>query len=224
MPIARFVSQISPPVRVVVIIAVLFMAAYMTVLKPKEEEIPPVDAGVAAPQTQAGQAVSATQNAVNGADSRNAQAEAAAGGVTGDVPVATGATSVGTAVTTPAQTAPKRGEAVEAGKAGGLPLKVLRGIADGKVMVLLFWNRNAGDDQAVRKELRGVDRHKGKVLVHVAPLGKVSDYQQITRGANVDQSPTVIVVDRDRQVETLVGFNDRATYDQAVSDALRKSR
>jgi hypothetical protein len=32
-----------------------------------------------------------------------------------------------------------------------------------------------------------------------------------------------VVVDRDRKVETLVGYVDRTTIDQAVTDALRDS-
>lgn len=217
------------PIRVMVVLAVMFMGAYMTVLKPKTEEVPPatavpVTAG-GAPQTQVGQPVSAAGNAVAGADARNAQAEAAASGVTseapaaGSAPVATTSQPAGSAAK-----APGSKEAVEAGQVGGLPLSVLRGIADRKVLVLLFWNSKAADDRAVRRELRAIDRHKGKVLVHVAPLKKVAAYQQITRSANVDQSPTVVVVDGNRQVETLVGFNDRRTIDQAVSDAVRASR
>ena len=43
--------------------------------------------------------------------------------------------------------------------------------------------------------------------------------QQITRGADVTQSPTVVIIDRNRKVETLVGYVDRLTIDQAVTDA-----
>ena len=32
-----------------------------------------------------------------------------------------------------------------------------------------------------------------------------------------------MIVDRDRKVETLVGYVDRVTIDQAVTDALRNS-
>ena len=209
------------PIRVMLVVAAMFIGAYMTVLKPKTEEFP---GAPGTPQTQAGASVSAAGNAVAGADARNAQAETAASGVT-EAPVTTGsAPSATTSQPSGSTQAPGSKEAAKAGKAGGLPLSVLRGIADRKVIVLLFWNSKAADDRAVRRELRGIDRHKGKVLVHVAPVKKVSAYQQITRGANVDQSPTVVVVDRDRHVETLAGFNDRRTINQAVSDALRSSR
>ena len=38
-----------------------------------------------------------------------------------------------------------------------------------------------------------------------------------------DFTPTVVVIDRNRKVETLVGYVDRVTIDQAVTDALRHS-
>ena len=91
-------------------------------------------------------------------------------------------------------------------------------------MVLLFWNPKAADDKAVERALEGVDRHKGRVLAHAAHIKRIASYQQITRGAQVEQSPTVVVVDRDRKVQTLVGYVDRTSIDQAVTDALRKKR
>ena len=76
----------------------------------------------------------------------------------------------------------------------------------------------------MRKALAGIDRHDNKVLAHAAHIKRVASYQQITRGAEVEQSPTVVVVDRKRQVTSLVGYVDRQTIDQAVTDALRNSR
>jgi hypothetical protein len=73
----------------------------------------------------------------------------------------------------------------------------------------------------VRKAVRGIDRHRGKVVAHAANARKVAAYQQITRSAGVAQSPTVVIVDRDREVHTLAGYVDRSTIDAAVSDALR---
>ena len=99
---------------------------------------------------------------------------------------------------------------------------MLRAIGDRKVVVLLFWNPKAADDRAVRKALSGIDRHDRKVLAHATNIKRIAAYQQITRGAEVEQSPTVVVVDRDRKVQTLVGYVDRTSIDQAVTDALRK--
>ena len=111
----------------------------------------------------------------------------------------------------------------KAAAAGGLPLRVLHGLADHKVVVLLFWTPKAAEDKAVRKALGGIDRHKNKVLAHATHVKRIAAYGQITRGADVEQSPTVVIVDRNRKVETLVGYVDRVTIDQAVTDALRNS-
>ena len=111
----------------------------------------------------------------------------------------------------------------KAAAAGGLPLRVLHALADHKVVVLLFWSPKAAEDKAVRKALGGIDRHKNKVLAHAAHVKRIAAYGQITRGADVEQSPTVVIIDRNRKVETLVGYVDRVTIDQAVTDALRNS-
>ena len=100
---------------------------------------------------------------------------------------------------------------------------MLRALGDKKVVVLLFWSPKAAEDKAVRRSLTGIDRHKGKVLAHATHVRKIAAYGQITRAADVEQSPTIVVVDSDRKVETLVGYVDRVTINQAVTDALRNS-
>ena len=75
----------------------------------------------------------------------------------------------------------------------------------------------------MRRALSNIDRHDGKVLAHATHIKRIAAYGQITRGADVEQSPTIIVIDRNRKVETLVGYVDRVTIDQAVTDALRNS-
>ncbi len=89
--------------------------------------------------------------------------------------------------------------------------------------MLLFWDRDSADDRAVRRAVRAVDRWNGEVVVRVAPARKVSRYGRITRGADVSQSPTTLVIDRNLKVTSLVGYVDTRTIDQAVLDALRNS-
>ena len=76
---------------------------------------------------------------------------------------------------------------------------MLKALGDRKVVVLLFWSPKSADDKAVRKALANIDRHDGKVLAHATHLKRIARYGQITRGANVEQSPTVVVVDRKLQ-------------------------
>ncbi len=229
MPTTGVMSQISPPIRILLVCAVAFMAAWMLFLRPKAEvaapaavtatpaTTPPVAAGGEKADGLAGKAVEKANETTAAQDAR---AEELAGG-TGSA----AAPSIISA-TPPAEGPPsaKPGKLTdEVAEAGGLPLRVLRALGDKKVVVLLFWSPKAAEDKAVRRSLTGIDRHKGKVLAHATHVRKIAAYGQITRAADVEQSPTIVVVDSDRKVETLVGYVDRVTINQAVTDALRNS-
>jgi predicted nucleotidyltransferase len=221
-------SQISPPIRILLVCAVAFLAAWMLFLRPKDDagtpaaatptapSSRPVDAGGANSDSLAGKVVEEANEATAAQDAR-AEELAGGAGETAATPNATAAKPVDDAAA-----------GAEPGKltqqaSSGLPLRVLNALGERKVVVLLFWSPKAAEDKAVRKALTGIDRHKGKVLAHATHVKRIAAYGQITRGADVEQSPTVVVVDRNRKVETLVGFVDRTTIDQAVTDALRNS-
>ncbi len=225
-------SQISPPIRILLVCTLAFMAAWMLFLRPKDDagtptaatpstqSSRPVEAGGEKSGSLAGQAVEESNEATAAQDAR-AEELAGGAGQTAAEPSTTAA------VPNPAG---EPAVAVEPGKltkkafaAGALPIRVLRALGERKVVVLLFWSPKAAEDKAVRKALANVDRHKGKVLAHATHVKRIAAYGQITRGADVEQSPTVVVVDRNRKVETLVGFVDRTSIDQAVTDALRNS-
>ena len=228
-------SQISPPIRILIVCAVAFLAAWMLFLRPSAdagapaEEAPvptasqPVDAGGEQAESLAGKAVEKANDAKAKADATSASIDAQSDAA-GDGVVATTPGQPVAPATDPAQpagaAAPAKAKTAE--DAGGLPLRVLHAIADRKVVVLLFWQPKSADDRMVRKALSGIDRHHGRVVAQAAHINRIAAYQQITRGANVEQSPTIVVVDRDRKVQTLVGYVDRMTIDQAVTDALPK--
>ncbi len=227
-------SQISPPIRILLVCAVAFLAAWMLFLRPKDDagtpaaatptapSSRPVEAGGTEADSLAGKAVEKANEATAAQDAR---AEELAGGAA-TTPSATAVAPSATAVTPaeePATGAEPGKLTAETAAAGGLPLRVLRALGDRKVVVLLFWSPKAAEDKSVRKALTDIDRHKGKVLAHAAHVKRIAAYGQITRGADVSQSPTVVIVDRNRKVETLVGFVDRTSIDQAVTDALRNS-
>ena len=213
----RGVSQISPPIRIVLVLAVAVLTLYMLFLRPKEEVIPPADAPVATQGavSEPGKVKEAAQGAVEAANGQLAQQESVDGVQAGEAAATgtTGATAANGAASPPGLSSDLK----------GLPKPVREAIRRDKVLVLLFWNGKSVDDKAVRASLRGVDRWDGRVSVHVASLKKISAYGQIARGVDVEQSPTVVVADRDLKAETLVGYVDRATIDQAVIDALRSS-
>ncbi|HEX5619018.1 MAG TPA: hypothetical protein VFX51_11390 [Solirubrobacteraceae bacterium] len=215
-------SQISPPIRILLIVAVAFMGVYMLFMRPKDEVIPPAQP---APNTQTsepavsepGKVAEAAQGAVDAANGQLQQQESVDG-------VDTGEAAAGTTTTT--ETAPKANEAAatEAGvDLNGIPKPIAKAIRKDKALVLLFWNGKSADDKAVHKALANVDRWDGRVYVGSASIKKISKYGQIARGVDVEQSPTTVVVDPELRAETLVGFVDAKTIDQAVVDAFRNT-
>ncbi len=198
-------------------IAVLgLLAAYMLVLKPKDEVIPPSPPSAAAgnlaqgkpAESAAGKLAEKAKEAASTADSRNEQTEEATGTIA----------KPATKDKAPVAIATKEGVSL-----AGLPASVRKPLAKDKVLVMLFWNKDSADDRAVRQQLRKVDRWDGLVAVRAASIKNVSKYGRITRGADVAQSPTTLVVDRNLKVTPLVGYFDTQSIDQAAFDALRNS-
>jgi hypothetical protein len=223
----RGVSQISPPIRILLAVAALFLVAWMTVLKPKSVDVAaptPTTTGnvatgkpaVSAPGKLAEKARSAVQDAsrkhettIAGETAEPTSETPAAGAASGS---ATGAaTAASGAAATPAAT----------GELKGLPAPVVKAIGKQQIMVIGFFNKDAADDRAVRSELKHVDRWNGRVFVKAAPIGKVGVWSRIAKGVDVEQSPTVVVVGRNLKATPLVGFVDAHTIDQAVVDAMR---
>ena len=104
-----------------------------------------------------------------------------------------------------------------------LPKDVRKAVRDRKVLVLLFYNNRSDDDVAVRRELARVSDYGNQVFIDAHWIKSVGRYQAITRGLSVDQSPTIVVSDANLKAETLVGYVDHQTIDQAVVDAIRAS-
>lgn len=216
MPIREVVSQISPPIRILLVLTVAVLGMYMLFLRPKPEEIPPVEpAG-----TSVTDAPGAAQDAVDAANGQLSQQESVDG-------VDPGEAATGTA---PAAKADKQQGSAQSGAAAepaddlkGLPKPVRKAIRQDKLLVILFSNGKSYDDKAVQRELKKVDRWDGNVFIHTAPLKKISKYGRIARGVSVEQSPTVVVADRDLRAQTLVGYVDGTTINQAVVDARRNT-
>jgi hypothetical protein len=235
-------SQISPPIRILLVCAVAFLAAWMLFLRPSTDAVTPaaeapatvatpdatrpVDAGGEQAESLAGKAVEAANDTTAAADRRVERMEngTETAADAGSAANATTSGATANAAGAPAGAAADPGAKAEDAAAAGLPKRVARALDRQKVIALLFWSPKASEDRAVRKALSGIDRHDGKVLAHATHINRIAAYQQITRGANVEQSPTVVVIDPARNVQTLVGYVDRVTIDQAVTDALRTKR
>jgi hypothetical protein len=223
-------SQISPPIRILLVCAVAFMAAWMLFLRPStdagtpavEEPAPaanrPVEAGGAKADSLAGKAVEAANEATAKQDAR---AEELAGGA--EEPAATAATptTAPAAVTktgAPTQVAMPSREALAT-----VPADVRRAIVKRQIVVLGVVSPKAADDRAVRKALTKVDELHGRVFVKTLPVKRVSRFGTILRGADVSQTPSVVIVDFALNATTLDGWVDTTTVDQAVVEAIRAS-
>jgi hypothetical protein len=217
------VSQISPPIRIVLAGAAIFLVAWMTVLRPKSDAVPPATTPVATPTGN----VATGQPAVSGPGKLAEKAQAAANNSAANQEQNAGedTTAAGSATaTTPSTATPAAGAATAPRTdTAGLPKPIAAAIRHDKALVLLFFDAKAPVDRDVKHAVAKVDRWGGKVFVKAVPARNVGRYSRIVGGAGVDQTPAVIVVDRDLKATTLTGFSDTTTIDQAVIDALRSS-
>lgn len=226
-------SQVSPPIRILLVGAVVFLAAWFTILKPKDP-IEPVAAPVApvtgAPASKPGEfAAKAKTGAAQAEASATGAANAgleedgtapAPGAATAAAPTQTGA------ATQAAPSAAPKLPALPPESLKGLPKPLRTGLEERKIVVLGVLNTEsssttqmADDDRAVRSVLRRVNRYDGGVVVRTAPIARLAKYDGLLKALQVTQSPTVVVVDRNRRAIALEGYVDRGTVDQAIADA-----
>lgn len=213
-------DQVSRPLLIALASVVALAAVWMVALRPKDEEsaapapsvATPVDA---VPKAQA--AVAATDAATQASDAASTAAggDTAAPPATGSEP-ATAAPQAAAPKAAPGKSTPPATQAASPAEA-----RVLKAMDAGKVVTMLFQNPKAADDRAVTRAVRSVSRRGGKVSVFVIPIRKVGEYESITRGVTVTQSPTVVVIDRERKARSIVGLTGRTELDQAIGDALK---
>ncbi len=87
----------------------------------------------------------------------------------------------------------------------------------GQTVLLLFWNPKSTDDVAVRKEAKAVAaRMKKKVALHVALPAQVGQYGSVTRGVQIYQTPTLLLIDRKGLAVTMTGLMDQYAIQQGI--------
>jgi hypothetical protein len=237
------VDKISLPFRIVLIVALVFAVVWFLVLRPKpaaEGEpavTPPGVTGLANDVAKANKAVDASNAAA-------ARSEAAANAVGGSSTTATTKPSATAAKPGAASATAKPAKPAKPAKAAkpakpvapaAVAKPVKPGLADdaapgdpsrpllasvdaGKVVVVLFWNKRASDDRATRRALRAIDLHGGKVVASAVPIADVGRYEAITRGVQVLESPTVLVIGAGGKARAITGYTQAKEIDQAVSD------
>jgi hypothetical protein len=93
----------------------------------------------------------------------------------------------------------------------------------GDVVLLLFWNPNGTDDVVVHRALQQV-RHTARsprqpIAVQQASASQVASYGSVTRGVQVNATPTLFVINKKGQALVLSGVQDAFSIEQAISEA-----
>ncbi len=232
MPICGTVSQISPPIRIVLVAVIGLIAAWMLFLRPKTEPTPaPTPAPATAPGvTGLSKAVDKAKDASATSDKANEKVQKATGD---DDAAKADAGKSGSAKETAPQFVTGRElplEPLTAEQTKDLPKVIVKALDKRQVFVVgVFdtkekrWARMARDDRAVRRELSKTNRYKGEVVATSSTLGKLSSLNAVIGDLGVTQTPSVVVVDRNRKAVVLTGFVERNAINQAIADARRNS-
>jgi hypothetical protein len=207
-------DQVSRPALIALAVTIVLAAVWLVALRPSPKPVAiektPLGATKAIPLAKQAGAASDAANAKVQAATGNAPAAAAPSATPQDT-ATPGATS--SAKTSGGSVTPSRAETKG-------ERTVLREISQGKVVVMLFWSADSADDVATRGAVRGLNRHHGKVKVHVVPIGKVGQYGSITRDVKIAQSPTLLIIGKHGQTRTIVGLSEPKELGQAVGDAI----
>lgn len=99
---------------------------------------------------------------------------------------------------------------------------VEREVAQGKTVLLLFWNSKSSVDSEVRSQTQAlVGSSKGRLALHVAAANQVGEFGSVTEVVHVYQTPTILIVNRRGVVSTLTGLTDTFALRQIVHEAQR---
>lgn len=133
---------------------------------------------------------------------------------------------------------PHPGAAVPAGQRA-----VERQLSQGNVVALLFWNRQSPSDTAVRDELQlllKVHQHSQSyanqpkvkrlftdfssgihrtIAVDEATAKQVAEYGAITRGVQLYNTPTLLIITKTGKTLVLTGLQDAYSIEQAIDEA-----
>jgi hypothetical protein len=231
VPICGTVSQISPPIRIVLVAAIGLIAVWMLFLRPKTEVTPaPTPAPATAPGVDGlSKAVDKAKDAGAAQEARDAKVQKATGDDAAEAKSGkAGSKSSSEVALVSGRVLPL--EPLGAEQTKGLPKKIVRALDNRQVLVVgVFdakekrWAQMAADDRRVRRELAKANRYDGRVVVAQSELAKLSSLNAVIGGLGVTQTPSVVVVDRNRKAVVLTGFVERNAINQAVQDARRNS-
>ena len=233
-------SSVPRPLIAALAVTALFFALWTVALKKTL-----TGSGGASHNTPSAPALQSALNKARGLQSVVNSAAAKAGGTpTQSVPPTTAQSAPPTATTPsikPAPTAAKPSPAHTASSAASasksstptapvspLPqsrpssaVLVARALAQRKVLAVLVYNPAAADDRAVASELKSIPTHGGKVVKLTVPVQHLGGFSSLLNEVPVNFSPTLVLIDRDRQADEIAGFADSFEIAQRVDAALR---
>ncbi len=104
-------------------------------------------------------------------------------------------------------------------------LAVEHELAQGKTVMLVFWNPHSSVDREVHSQAGALaSGSKGTVVMHAALANQVNMFGSITEVVRVYQTPTILIVNRQGVVSTLTGLTEVFALQQAVREAQHASR
>jgi hypothetical protein len=224
VPIAEGVSQISPPIRILIVSAVAFLAAWTLFLKPKSASAPAPAAATPAPNVQTG----APAQSFAGKMAQKAKDAVAKANGTQAAGTQTAAAKSATKAHTTTARAAATDPALPAAALRKLPKDVAHALKARKILVLGViatdgkpWRPMATDDKLVQRALGHVNRYHGAVFVKKVSLLKLAGYGPLFSGLEINQTPSVVVIDRKLKATTIAGYLDLVSINQAIADAYR---
>ena len=180
--------------RILLVGAVVFLAAWFTLLRPKAADVPPA---------------TTTTTATTPATT------------TPDTTTKSGAATTTAPDPKPAEVPAIPAEALaklpkDVAKALTAKKTLVLGVfADGAT----DYRPLADDDRYVRNALRDVNRYDGDVFVKTVPAAKLSRYGAMVNDLGVKQTPSIVVIDGDLKGRVLTGYVDRIAINQVIADA-----
>jgi hypothetical protein len=103
-----------------------------------------------------------------------------------------------------------------------VPRAAADALADGKVVVLLFAEKAAADDQATARHFSTLSQLGGDVKTFRAGISEVGRYAGMVAELGITQAPSIVIVRPDlRAVPPIEGYVDSQFLLQRVKDQLR---
>lgn len=105
-------------------------------------------------------------------------------------------------------------------KADRVIRSIKRDLKARRAVVVLVWAKTGKEDQILKRRVtKEINRRKGKVTVHLIPVGEVGRYDGLLGGLSLGQTPSTIVIAPNNQAKVLGGLVSTARLDRLTSSA-----